>query len=160
MALVVDAWKATVTLAASNMKKLTKTYELQAASYVDATAALDDILAQLALVSAGKVVGTSVSEKQYEDAFTPPTSNDAEWGEEALITGPIAGDPFESWNIRIPFPLITLFEGTTGKARDRIDTDNAAVLGYVGLFNSGGAAYISDGEFTSTTGDIEGRRVN
>lgn len=151
-------WELSVSLGATNDKKLTKQYTLQAADAASAATETGNILTQLALVSAGAIVGYKVSQVFIEDNYVRPTSQDAEWGEEATITGKILDEPFKSYTLRVPFPKIDIFVSSAGRNRDIVDISDPAVLGYAGLFNSGAAAYISDGEFTET---VEGgRRVN
>lgn len=150
MALVTAGWELQVSLGATNDRKLPKTYSLQATNKTEADAAAANILAQLALVSAGKVVSYKVYELFEEDNYTRPTDQDAEWGEEAIVTGKILDHPFKSYTLRIPFPKIDIFVASAGKNRDVVDINDVAVIGYVGLFNSGADAYVSDGEFTES----------
>lgn len=159
MALVeaTNPFELSVKLGATNDKTITKRYVLQATTAAEAVTVAGDILTQLALVSAGKVVGYSINHVYIEDNYTRPTSEDAEYGEEATITGKILDEPFKTYTLRIPYPLIGLFIASAGRNRDIIDISDAAVLGYAGLFNSGAAAYVSDGEFTETV--EAGRRV-
>lgn len=146
-----------VTLGATNDKKVTKRFTLQSADAATAATDAADILAQIALVSAGKVVGYSINHDFIEDNYTRPSSQDAEYGEEAIVTGKILDEPFKTFTLRIPYPLASIFVATAGRNRDIIDIANVGLLGYVGLFNTGAAAYVSDGEFTETL--EAGRRV-
>lgn len=160
MALVAASipFELTVSLGATNDKKLTKTYKLNAVDAAEAATNSADILTRLGNVSAGKVVGYKISHVFVEDNYTRPTSEDAEWGEEAVISGKILDEPFETWTARIPFPLITIFVSSAGKNRDVVDITDVAVIAYKGIFETGSLAYISDGEFAETL--EEGRRIN
>lgn len=147
-----------VKLGATNDKTVNKQYQLQAADHAEALDLAGDILVQLQLVSAGAVAGYTINTNYIEDNYVRPTSQDAEYGEEATVTGKILDEPFKTYTIRIPFPRADIFLAAAGRNRDVIDTTDAAVLGYAGLFNSGAAAFVSDGEFTET---VEGgRRVS
>lgn len=144
-----------VKLGATNDKTVTKQYQLQAATHAEAVTVSGDILTQLALVSAGAIAGYSINTNYIEDNYTRPVDQDAEYGEEATITGKILNEPFKTYTLRIPYPRIDLFAAAAGRNRDIIDITDAAVLGYAGLFNSGAAAFVSDGEFTES---VEGGR--
>jgi hypothetical protein len=150
-------WKLRVTLGATNDKKVTKEYVLQATDETEAEAAVTAILAALANVSAGKVVSYGLVHQYEEDNYTRPTSEDAEWGEVAVISGKILDKPLKPWSVQIPFPLIGLFLASAGKNRDVIDITDVAVIAYKNLFGTGNQAFVSDGEYAETLD--EGRRL-
>lgn len=141
-------WYLSVRLAASNAKTTTKRYNLVAANATEAAAAATEVRTRLLAASAGVIVSYTIEQKFVEDAFALPTSDDAEWGEEAILSGKIEGSPLEAATARIPFPKIGLFQGASGAARDTIDIADSAVLGYWGIFVEANAiAYTSDGEY-------------
>lgn len=159
MAIVESArpWYLSVRLGASNDKTLTKRYNLQATDETEAAAAATGVMAALANVSAGVVVGYKIEHEYVNDAYVRPTSDDAEWGEEAVIGGKLLDRPLTSWSVKIPFPKIDIFIGTAGKNRDIVDITDTAVIAYSNLFHTGNEAYVSDGEFAETLED--GRRL-
>ncbi len=154
-----------LTIYASNGRHIVKPYNLAGATYTDASANTAAILAAFADVSAGVVSAYSLKAKFENDAFALPSSNDAEWGEEAIVTGKVLDKPLKPVAVRIPFPKITLFQGTSGKSRDKIDTNfsnetTTHLNAYLDLFRTGGEATVSDGELLETDGTaLEGKRL-
>ncbi len=154
-----------VTIYASNARKIVKPYNLTAATHADALTDSTTIITALNKVQAGNVSSYSVSTRLENDAFTIPTSDDAEWGESAIVSGKILDKPLKAVSVTIPFPKITIFEDTTGKGRDIIDVDfsnetTTHLSEYLDLFRTGGQATVSDGEILETSGaGLEGRRL-
>lgn len=159
MALVAASYpyELSVRLGATNDKTVTKRFTLQADTHANALVEAGIILAALANVSAGAIAGYSINTVFIEDAYARPSSEDAEYGEEAILVGRIDGQPLKSYSLRIPFPRIGLFVAAAGRNRDIIDVNDTAVLAWVALFADGGQAYVSDGEFTE--GVDNGRRL-
>jgi hypothetical protein len=159
MALVesTNPFSLSVRLGATNDRSVPKRFILQATDETEAAAAAATILTALGNVSAGKIIGYSISHEYVEDNYTRPTDEDAEWGEAAVISGKLLDRPLQSWSQKIPFPKIGLFVASAGKNRDVIDITDAAVVAFANLFHSGNQAFVSDGEFAETLED--GRRL-
>lgn len=152
------AFKANIQLVASNGKTMGVNLPLVAANYADAVTAVTAFLADLAAVSAGVIKGYSISSQAVNDALLLPTSDDAEYGERALITGNINDNPLKSWTLYIPMPRIGIFAGT-GVLRDTVDLLDADLTAYTANYTVGGAvSSVSDGEFIDLV--LAGRRVN
>ncbi len=159
------AYVANFTIYASNGKKIVKPYNLTSADHAAAVTDSAAIMVSLNKVQAGTISAYSIQTKFENDAFTIPTSDDAEWGESAIVSGKILDQPLKSASVTIPFPKITIFEDTTGKGRDIVDTDfshetTTHINEYLDIFRTGGQATVSDGETLETSGaGLEGRRL-
>ena len=152
------AFRANIQLVSSVGKTMGINLSLTATTYADAVTAVTAFLVDLAGVSAGVVKGYSITSQAVENAIVLPTSSDAEYGERAIITGTMDGNPLKGWSIYIPMPLISIFQGD-GVLRDSIDTNDAALLAYLANFTTeGDVATVSDGEFIDIV--LSGRRVN
>lgn len=150
-------WWMSVTLGGLDDSRQTRRYNLVADDAAAAETAGGTIRAALANVSAGKIIGYKIEHEFVEDTYARPSSQDAEGGEQAYVSGKIDESPLESWSLNIPFPVIGLFLATEGKNRNVIDITDTALLAYTALFApSTGSAYISDGEFIGTV--EQGRR--
>ncbi len=144
-----------VVLYASNGKHITKNYDLQSPDHATALTDAGQIITDLKTVSAGAVASYKLHTNFEDDNFSLPTSDDAEWGEAAMISGKILDHPLKSYTVQIPFPKITLFEDTTGEGRDIVntrfsDTATTHLYGYLANFQTGGTAFVSDGELAET----------
>jgi len=157
MALVSDGFKASVTLVDTGGNKSVLQYDLTAATNAQALTDTAAILAALDAVTEAKVERYEVREVFIEDAFAYPA--DASNWVKASITVNLetAG---KRANITIPAPEDGIFNATTGPGHDIVKADAAVLLTYIGLFQSGGEATISDGEVVDATPSIDGRRVS
>jgi hypothetical protein len=152
------AFRANIGLVASNGKTMSVNLSLTATNYDDAVTAVTAFLVDLALVSAGVVKGYSITSQAVNDGLLLPTSDDAEYGERAMVTGQIADNPLKSYVLYIPMPRIGIFAGT-GPLRDIVDINDADLLAYVQNFTgTGDIATVSDGELVENI--LSGRRVN
>lgn len=161
MALVASspAFKASINLTASNFKTMTVNLNLVAGTYVDAVTDTLAFITDLQGVSAGTVKSYNITGTAVEDALVPPTSADAGYGEKALLSGNMDGNPLKSWTLYIPMPKIEIFLDTDGPLMDQIDITDPLVTAYVANFTSiGSVASISDGEFVDQI--LAGRRVD
>ncbi len=154
-----------VTLYAKNGRKIVKPYNLVATTSAAAVTATATILAALAGVSAGGISGYSIQNKfEFDGSFALPSDDDAKWGANAIVSGHIDGHPLKPVSTIIPMPQLTLFQGTSGKALDLIDTNfsnetTTHLNAYLDLFRTGGVCTISDGELWDSDGELEGRRL-
>lgn len=153
------AFKATIALVASNFKSMTVNISLTATTYDDAVTAVTAFLTDLLGVSAGVLKSYNITSTAVNDALVPPTSADAGYGEKALITGNMEGNPLKPWTLYIPMPKIAIFLDTDGPLMDDIDINDALVTSYIANFTSvGDVATVSDGEFVDQI--LGGRRVD
>lgn len=153
------AFKATITLVASNYKSMSVNLSLTAGTY---DAAVTDVLAfitDLQGVSAGVVKSYNITATAIEDALVPPTSADAGYGEKAVLTGNMEGNPLKSWSLFIPMPKAAIFLDTDGPLMDQVDINDPLVTAYIANFTvEGDVATVSDGEFVDQI--LAGRRVD
>lgn len=150
-------WYMSVTLGGLDDSTQTRRYNLVAADATEAETAASAIRSALANVSAGKIISYKIEHVFIEDTYVRPSSQDAEGGEQAVVSGKIDESPLESWSLNIPFPVIGLFLSAEGKNRNVIDITDTDLLAYTALFApSTGSAYISDGEHIGTV--EQGRR--
>lgn len=144
MALVGTGYELSVTLADRGLNQVTKTYEMTATTAADAATDAATILAALNAVTDANIKGYRLSQVFAEDAFATP--NDGEVENQALLIMRLDGDPFKKATHFIPAPVDAIFVGAQGPNYNVLDNTDALVTAYVALFQSGGEAYISDGE--------------
>lgn len=163
MALVTKGFEVVVSMIDRGSNQTTRTYDLDPDidTYAEAVTAKDDILAALAGVSALAVTGFSIKEKFEENALTIPTTSGAEVSAHAEISGILNGFATKRGTIDIPGPRDTIWVDTTGPNFNVVDTTNAAVLAYAGLFGiAANLALVSDGEQFATAPDLVGKRTH
>ena len=133
-----------------------KRWKMTAATSADAATDAATVIAAFEAVSDAEVTGYVIELGYVEDALTIPTTVNpvsVVASNTALIDG--AGN--KKVNFSIPSPNIGIFEGATGDAADIVDSDDAALIAYLALFQDAGELLVSDGE---TMGDfLKGIRV-
>lgn len=153
------AFKASINLVAKNLKTMTVNLNLVATTYADAVTAVVAFLVDLAGVSAGVVKSYNITGTAINDALVPPTSDDAGYGEKAILSGNMDGNPLKAWTLYIPMPKIAIFQDTDGPLMDQVDINDALISAYLANFTvEGEVASISDGEFIDQI--LAGRRVD
>jgi hypothetical protein len=153
------AFKASINLVAKNLKTMTVNLSLVATTYSDAVTAVTAFLVDLSAVSAGVVKSYNITGTAINDALTPPVSDDAGYGEKAILSGNMDGNPLKSWTLYIPMPKIEIFLDTDGPLMDQVGIGLSAVTNYLANFTvEGEVATISDGEFIDQI--LAGRRVD
>lgn len=165
MALVTEGFEVQVTLIDNGGNRVVKTYQCDPATVPDfatAQTARLSIRGALEGVSDMEVVGTRLTEIQYEDAIVYPASL-VEAENKASLTCQILGQNKKA-NLKIPAPKATLFNGTSGEAANQIDVGDALLVTYVGNFGSAGYFLVSDGEkidiAVNGSGIIKGKRIS
>lgn len=146
MAFVADRIKGVIILGGLDDSEVPIPYDMTATTLADALLDLGNIIEALDDVSAGKVMGYSISQRYVQNAYVRPTSTDAEGGEKLTAIVGIDGNPFKSGTVSIPFPKIEMFLTTYGEGRNIADVENVALNIYLAKFAASGEAYISDGE--------------
>lgn len=153
------AFKATINLVSKNYKSMAVNLSLTAGSHADAVTAVTAFITDLLAVSAGVLKNYSITSTALNDAIVFPTSEDAGWGEKAILSGTMDGNPLKSWTLYIPMPKIAIFLDTDGPLMDQIDISDPLVAAYLANFTvEGDVATVSDGEFVDQI--IAGKRVD
>jgi len=165
MALVTEGFEVMITVADNGDNRSTLTYVCDPVTVIDfatAQTARLSIVGALDTLTQSVIVGTRLTEVQYEDAIVLPASL-VENENKASITYQIAGQN-KKGNLKIPAPIPTLFVGTSGSSANQVNTQNAALTTYMGNFQAAGYFTISDGEKVSAdpapNGVIVGKRIS
>lgn len=165
MALVTEGFKVTVTLMDNGGNRSTLTYMCDPVTVTDfATAQTARLAVRSALegVTDAEVVGTTLTEVQYEDDIVYPSAG-IENENKASITLQILGQNKKA-NIKIPAPKPVLFVGDEGDSANQILVTAPLLTTYVGNFLTAGYFTISDGEKIAPTpngnGVVVGKRIS
>jgi len=135
-----------VTLVDSSNTKTNMEFELVATVYADVLTDVVIILNALVAVTRSVIAVYRIVQKWYDDAFVVPTVGRTN-KEKAVISGIVEGNPTKSVVFSIPNPQDTLFAGAIGTRNfNVVDTGDAALITYKGLFGAGGQCLLSDGE--------------
>jgi hypothetical protein len=148
MALVASGYRLIIDAADNGGKPYTtRTYDLVDADPTTVEAVATSIVTKFKAVSDSVVAGYTLGIRYIEDAFTLPAAG-VQNENQAIMTCPIVGDPFDSATVTIPAPKITLFTNTSGKGANIVNSSFGALQTYLGIFDptAGNEAYISDGE--------------
>ena len=169
MAFVAQGWDLVIAMKDRGDKNTTRTYRFvdtddagdASALFSAATAAITKFNA----VSDMKVYQYSVKKVFVDDAFSLSTSPTSDRSTHAEISAVIYGKPNKHAIVEIPGPKDTVFvDGlVSGADTDIVDTENADVLAFVGLFTqAGNQFYISDGEqiANGTNANLKGKRTH
>lgn len=165
MALVDAGFRMYVTLADNGGNTSTLQYALVAADSVAANLAAADVIAALGNVSDGVIVEYGVTAITANDTPTLPGPA-VQVEDKASLTLNLNTVPRKRANMKIPAPkpgsATGIFTAESGGGANVVNTSNAALLTYVGLFQTtGGIATISDGDTVSDTTPIDrGRRIS
>lgn len=157
MALVSNGFWLSVTLRDNGGNETTRTYQLSSADAAAAGVDSAAILVALNAVTDAVIVSWMNYERFVEDAFAYPASG-VEVENLALLDFEIVDHPEKSATLTIPAPAPAIFMATSGGGANIVNTANAAVIAYAGLFMTGGEALISDGEVAQ--GLVSGKRIH
>lgn len=146
----------TVSLVDSAGFATNRQYEMTAANYAAAVTDADTILTKLTAVTDGEVTGYSLTEVFNETDVTLPSAGIYR-NNNALLSVRLVGVGNKQASLSIPMPKITLFVDDQGSNANIIDTNDVAVGAYVGLFQTGAQANVSDGEKVDEL--LRGKRV-
>lgn len=165
MALVSNGFELVVTLIDRGSNTTTRVFDFTSGvdTYAEAVTETGNVLTALAAVTDCVVAGYSIKEKFEENALTLPAGATAEVSAHAEVSGRLAGYTTKRATVDIPGPKDAIFVSpTVGANYNVVNTANAAVLAYVGLFGTAGnVAYISDGEqLDSANLDLKGKRTH
>lgn len=159
MALVTQGWELSITVADNGANNSTLSWEANVAVVTDlatAQAARDALVTDLLAISDSIIVGTRLSEVQYEDAVAYPAAG-VENENKASITYLIQ-DTNEKGNLQIPAPKIGAFVNTSGPSANIVNVAAAIVTAYCDNFRTTGGWYVSDGQSLQTV--LKGKRIS
>ena len=145
MALTSAGWWLTCTLVDNGGNVTTKRFQLRSA---DAATALTDSAAVIAALNA--ITNAVMSSYRYgeefkEDAFAFPAAG-IENEDKASITCLLTTTGAKKGNLKIPAPVIGIFQGASGPSANIVDIGDTDLGTYADLFKAAAECYISDGE--------------
>lgn len=145
----------TVTLIDTQNDKSTLEYELTSTTHAEAITDMDEILSSLAEVTNASVSTVSISYRRERDDFAFPAivCNNSE---KARVVVQLVGSTKKAV-IDIPAPKNAIFVAATGAQNAIVNTTNTELIDYINNFQTGGEAFISDGETSDFA--VRGERV-
>lgn len=166
MALTVDGWKLTVTLVDASIKnQSTLTYMMNPATvtdYITASAARAAVIAALQNVTGMAIKAHRLSEVTIEGGVLSPVAG-TERENIAFVNVRIDGEPLKPASFKVPGALDGMFLAAAGPDRNVVDVQDADLITYAELWNTGAELVLSDGENTetgSTGGMLSGKRIH
>jgi len=149
MAMVLDKYEVVVSFMETSGKTVDRTYtagpDITTLTLLETAWA--NALPKITAMSESEISSYVYKAIYIEDTIVLPTA--AENQNEGYLTGKIIGDPRNSANVSVPAIKPGLMLGLTGPGYDIVDTSDAVVQAFVGLFDSStvsGDWTISDGE--------------
>ncbi|AXF52326.1 MAG: hypothetical protein [Circular genetic element sp.] len=166
MALVTEGFEVVLSVQDNGKGKSNLTYVCDPAIVTDfatAQAARAAAAAALANVIQGVIVGTRLTEVQFEDSIVYPVSN-IEIENKASVTVQLDGLN-KKGNLKIPTVSPAIFIGNSGVAADQVDVLDPFLVAYVDLFrNTTGQFYIATDQKVADTpngnGIVVGKRIS
>jgi hypothetical protein len=162
MALVPIGYFGNITLTDAGGNKSTLRYDLTAGDIETADTDMVTILGRLLAITDAVVTGYSVGRSYAEDAtYFAPEGVQVE--NVALISARVAAPGEKYVQLRIPAPDIGIFQQTTGKKSNVIDSTDVALQAYLSTFVDSGLALVSDKEEIrdpAVPGFVEGKRIH
>lgn len=146
MAFVDQPFELVVSFADNSGEVVTRNYRLQDTDYADILTGLSSWIPTIAATTDDVIVSYFVKSIFVNDAIVLPAAG-VQSENQAIISGKIEGQPLESFTVTIPAPKIGVFTATSGKGANIVNQAASIVTSFMGLFASGGAFYVSDGEF-------------
>jgi len=160
MALVLTGYRGSIKLMDQGANHSTKEYDLrEQVVYADAFADLQTIAGLIAPITDAAVQMYSLTTMYVDDAFALPTGGVQIENIAELVLN-IAGQPLKTARAQIPAPADAIFQASTGRGYNIVDTGD--VYAYVnGVWGPTGVAYISDGEQTPSLNPTRsGKRIH
>lgn len=157
MAMVLIGYSGHVSFLDNGGQQTTRSYNLRAATAADAATAMTAILAAVTAVTDDAVIGYGYGPEYGESAASLPASG-VENQNQALLETYIAGELTKKATYTIPAPKPAIFTAGSGDGANVVDITNEAVLAYQAVFQTGGQAYISDGETAGVL--LGGKRIH
>lgn len=159
MAIVTKGWELSISLVDNGGNITTLSWEANTAVVTDlatAQAARDALVTDLEAISNAVIIGTRLSEVQYEDSVAYPAAG-IENEDKASISYLIQ-DTNKKGNLKIPAPVIGAFVNTSGPSANVVDVTATVVTNYCDNFRTTGGWYVSDGESLQTV--LKGKRIS
>lgn len=156
MAIVSRGYFGTMTMADNGANQITKTWQMTAADAATAATDWAVIKAAFNAICDSVEVASSLGERFENDDITYPAAG-VNNQDKASITVRLATGNKKA-NLKIPAPVIGIFSAATGPAADIVDILDADLNTYLDIFESGGEAYLSDGELMDDP--LHGKRIS
>jgi len=132
----------------------TMTFELTSADFLTAVTDKDTIIAAVGNVSEAIVASYHLALIEDENAFAFPPGCDN--SAKARLSFQII-DSVKKARRDIPSPQEDIFVAPSGPNNNVVDTTDAAIIAFAQLFQTGGEAFLSDGEISEFL--LSGQRV-
>lgn len=159
MALVLQGWELSITLADNGANNTTLSWLANTAvvtDYATAEAQRDFLITDLEAVTDSIIVGTRLSEVQYNNAVAYPVAG-VENENKASVTYLIQGTN-KKGNLQIPAPIIGIFVNTSGPSANIVNVAAPLLTAYCDNFRTTGGWFVSDGESLQTI--LKGKRIS
>lgn len=159
MAIVTQGWELSISLVDNGANTTTLSWQANTAVVTDlatAQAARDALVTDLDAISNSVIVGTRLTEVQYNDAVAYPAAG-VENEDKASISYLIQ-DTNKKGNLQVPAPVIGAFVHTTGPSANIVNIAAGVVTNYCDNFRTTGGWYVSDGESLQTV--LKGKRIS
>jgi len=159
MAIVTQGWELSISLVDNGANVTTLSWQANTAvvtDYATAQAARDALVTDLAAISDSVIVGTRLTEVEYNDSVAYPVAG-VENENKASITYLIQGTN-KKGNLQIPAPKIAIFVNPSGPSANVVNVQQALVTAYCDNFRTTGGWYVSDGESLQTI--LKGKRIS
>lgn len=124
----------------------------------DITTIATDLAAVTDALLAGYNVGV-----QFEEDTAEVGASGSEVENVALISAKLTGFVNKRVSLRIPAPVVGIFEDTQGEGKNIVDTSDAALQAYLAHMEASGVIEVSDGESikdSATAGTFKGKRIH
>lgn len=154
MALQSVGFKASIQLVDEALNKFNMLLDVVGATYATALTNTQTIITDLDAVTDALIKGYRVWEEFAEDTAIYGSAG-SEIENVALVTVQLDATEEKYHNFRIPAPVIGLFQGTQGSAKNEVDVSDAALVEYIDNFTDttgygvpgpDAIALVSDGE--------------
>ena len=159
MALVTSGFELSISLADNGANVTTLSWEANTAVVTDfatAQAARASLITDLKAITGSLIVGTRLTEVQYEDSIAYPAAG-VENENKASITYLIDGTN-DKGNLKIPAPIQGIFVNPTGPSANIVNVQATEVINYTDNFRVTGGWFVSDGQSLITV--LKGKRIS
>jgi len=157
MSLDSNGWWLRCSLADNGANITTKRYQLTSATAAEAATDVAAIIAALNAITDAVMVSYAYGEEFVESAVSYPAAG-IENENQASITALLTTGGGKKANFKIPAPVIGIFVAASGSSANVVDISDTDLGTYAALFESGGEAYISDGEILDSL--MSGKRIS
>lgn len=163
MALASLGYFANITLVDSGGNKSTMRYDLSSVDLTTAAVDAATLASRLGAITDAVVLSYSVGEK-FEEDTTFYAAAGVHVEDVALLSCKIDDPEIKYVSLRVPAPVVGIFQQATGPNSNLVDPTDADLQTYLGSFaTTGGIATVSDGETLedpSVSGNVTGKRIH